>query len=113
MRKVAKKLCKLSLFSQLSAPIKSGVRDIKLKRSKIIGSPRSGQYRDVCIHASCDIKVKMVYFSRCTGGIKVRMNKLLLAASPISLKTKRIGARAVRSSEVHTRHGLENAACSF
>ena len=26
MRKVAKKVCKLSLFSQLSAPIKSGVR---------------------------------------------------------------------------------------
>ena len=26
MRKVAKKVCKLSLFSQLSAPIKSGVK---------------------------------------------------------------------------------------
>ena len=34
MRKVAKKLCKLSLFSQLSAPIKSGVTRITtLRRS--------------------------------------------------------------------------------
>ena len=30
MRKVAKKLCKLSLFSQLSAPIKSGVMGAKI-----------------------------------------------------------------------------------
>ena len=30
MRKVAKKVCKLSLFSQLSAPIKSGVRTIDI-----------------------------------------------------------------------------------
>jgi len=88
MRKVAKKLCKLSLFSQLSAPIKSGVRDIKLKMIQ-------------------------VYFSRCIRGrILLGMNKMLFAASPISLESKRIGAPAVRRSEVHTRHGLENAACS-
>ena len=30
MRKVAKKVCKLSLFSQLSAPIKSGVMRVFL-----------------------------------------------------------------------------------
>ena len=34
MRKVAKKVCKLSLFSQLSAPIKSGV--IKEKASEML-----------------------------------------------------------------------------
>ena len=32
MRKVAKKVCKLSLFSQLSAPIKSGVSKLKANR---------------------------------------------------------------------------------
>ena len=45
------------------------------------------------------------YFSRCIRGrVLLGMNKLF-AASPISLESKRIGASAVRRSEVHTRHG--------
>ena len=60
----------------------------------------------------CDLKVKMAYFARCTRGIKVWMNKLWFAVSPISLKSKIIGAAAVGRSEEHTRHSLENAACS-
>ena len=38
MRKVAKKVCKLSLFSQLSAPIKSGVMEGVSRIWKIVKS---------------------------------------------------------------------------
>ena len=44
--------------------------------------------------------------------MKLGLNKMLFAASPISLKGKRIRAPAVRRSEASTRHGLENVACS-
>ena len=74
----------------------------KLKRGKKIGYLRSGQYRDLRISSSCHIKVKMAYFSTCTRGTKVGMNKLWFATSAISLKSRRVGARAVRRSEVHT-----------
>ena len=40
-------------------------------------------------------------------GYKSWNDKLLFAASPIPLKSKRIGAPAVRRSEVHTLHDLE------
>ena len=59
----------------------------EVKGSKISHNSWS-QHRDLCIHTLCDIKVKMAYFSRCTRGIKVGMNKLLFAARPISLKSK-------------------------
>ena len=54
----------------------------------------------------------MAYFSRCIKGrMLLGMNKMLFAASPISLESKRIGAPAVRR-EVNKQHGLKNATCS-
>ena len=85
---------------------------MKLKTGTSFGSLRSGQYRDPRIQTSRDVKVKMAQFSRCIRGIKVGMNKFLFAVSAISLKSKRIWEPAVRRSELHTRQGLENAACS-
>ena len=37
---------------------------------------------------------------------------MLFAAGPFSLKSKRLRAPALRRDEAHTRHGLEDAACS-
>ena len=84
---------------------------IKLKRGSYFGSLRFRQYRDLRIHTLRDIKLKMAYFSRCIRGIKLElgMDKMLFAESPISLRSKGIGAPAVSRSEVHTRYGLENA----
>ena len=46
------------------------------------------QYRDLRIHTLCDIKVNMAYFSRCTRDIiELGMNKILIAVSPIPLKS--------------------------
>ena len=79
---------------------------MKLKR----GSLRFDRYRDLRVRTLCDRKLKVAYFSRCSRDTELGINKMLFAASPISLKSKRIRAPAVRRGEAYTRHGLENAA---
>ena len=54
----------------------------------------------------------MVSVSRLIRGIKLGMNKKKFAAIPISLKGMTVRAPAVRRSEIHTRHGPENASFS-